>query len=98
MDLVQKTPTRCYRQTKTDFQPFIIERKLTMLAYFLTCARYHMNRLAGDRKGLESLEYAIIAAIVVAVAFVGYHSLFSAVNTATGNISNQLNTPGNIGT
>lgn len=69
-----------------------------MLAYFLTFARYHMNRLAGDKKGLESLEYAIIAAIVVAVAFVGYHSLFAAVNTATNNIAKNLASPKNIGT
>lgn len=56
----------------------------------LTHLGYYFLRLKSDRKGLETIEYAIMAAIVVAVAFVGYHEIFNAVNNTTSSIANNL--------
>lgn len=58
----------------------------------------HVLRLKTDRTGLETIEYAIVAAIVVGVAFVGYHALFNQVSTTTSGIATSLATPATIGT
>jgi Flp pilus assembly pilin Flp len=56
----------------------------------LTYLRQNILCLKTDRKGLETIEYAIMAAIVVAVAFVGYHTLFGAVSNTTNGIATNL--------
>lgn len=63
----------------------------------LTYLGRQVLRLQTDRKGLETIEYAIMAAIIVAVAFVGYNTLFSGVSTATSGIATKLASPSTIG-
>ena len=63
----------------------------------LTYLGRHVLRLKTDRTGLETIEYAIVAAIVVGVAFVGYHALFSQVSTTTSGLATSLATPSTIG-
>lgn len=58
----------------------------------------HVLRLKTDRTGLETIEYAIVAAIVVGVAFVGYHALFAQVSTTTNGIATSMAAPATIGT
>ncbi len=58
----------------------------------LNYIRHHLLALKADRKGLETLEYAVIAAIVVGIGFAGYSTLFSGVNKVTNGIGGQLNT------
>lgn len=60
----------------------------------LTYLGRHVLRLKTDRTGLETIEYAIIAAIVVGVGFVGYNTLFGGVSTATAQIGKAVSTAG----
>lgn len=54
----------------------------------LTYLGRHVLRLKTDRKGLETIEYAIIAAIIVGVGFVGYTTVFKDVsNTMTNTVA-----------
>jgi Flp pilus assembly pilin Flp len=52
--------------------------------------RHHLLALKTDRKGLETLEYAVIAAIIIGVGFAGYNTLFGDVQTATNNIGSSV--------
>jgi Flp pilus assembly pilin Flp len=54
--------------------------------------RHHLLALKTDRKGLETLEYAVIAAIIIGVGFAGYNTLFGDVQTATTHIGSAITT------
>ncbi len=47
-------------------------------------------RLRSDRKALESLEWAVIAAVIVVVAIAAYNSVLGGVTTFFGNVSSSL--------
>ena len=57
----------------------------------LNYIRHHLLALKADRKGLETLEYAVIAAIVIGVGFAGYNSLFGGVQTLAKGIGTTMN-------
>jgi len=44
-------------------------------------------RAAADRKGVTALEYALIAAAVVAVVIVAYRAMFGKMSTFLGTVS-----------
>lgn len=52
--------------------------------------RRNFLNLKTDRRGLETLEYAIIAAVFVGLGVAGYNGLFKAVNTTTGDIGSAV--------
>ena len=53
--------------------------------------RHHLLALKTDRKGLETLEYAVIAAIIIGVGFAGYNTMFGDVQKATNSIGASVN-------
>lgn len=48
------------------------------------------HRLRKDRTALESLEWAVIAAVIVVVAIAAYNSVLGGVSTFFSNVSSAL--------
>lgn len=68
-------------------------RNATLKLYVrLQTLRGHLRRMAGDQKGQDLIEYALVVALIAFAAAAGMSTVASKINAAFTNIGTKLTT------